>query len=120
MWARGLKLAISRRLLQVAEVAPRVGAWIETLYADQYFPHLESRLVWARGLKPVERFLISPSRKSRLVWARGLKRVLLDLSISNLLVAPRVGAWIETPKPYHGIINDLVAPRVGAWIETQL
>ena len=38
--------------------------------------------------------------------------------LSLLLVAPRVGAWIETYlkdvyQPYF-----LVAPRVGAWIET--
>ena len=34
------------------------------------------------------------------------------------LVAPRTGAWIETP-PKTAIINIIpVAPRTGAWIET--
>ena len=34
------------------------------------------------------------------------------------LVAPRVGAWIET-RCQIGILNEgRVAPRVGAWIET--
>ena len=55
-------------------VAPRVGAWIETLL-------IKILLLW--------------TIKSHPVWVRGLKQ-----SFSNLLlpphVAPRVGAWIET------------------------
>ena len=35
-----------------------------------------------------------------------------------LLVAPRVGAWIETCRYYAKEVLYLVAPRVGAWIET--
>jgi len=33
-------------------------------------------------------------------------------------VAPRVGAWIETLNPEFICNHILVAPRVGAWIET--
>ena len=33
-------------------------------------------------------------------------------------VAPRVGAWIETPPGKRYIEKLPVAPRVGAWIET--
>ena len=33
-------------------------------------------------------------------------------------VAPRVGAWIETPSSFTDQPSDTVAPRVGAWIET--
>ena len=33
-------------------------------------------------------------------------------------VAPRMGAWIETPSPVPGPSAADVAPRVGAWIET--
>ena len=33
-------------------------------------------------------------------------------------VAPRVGAWIETYWCHLKLINYVVAPRVGAWIET--
>ena len=36
------------------------------------------------------------------------------------LVAPRVGAWIETLKHFTDNLSDYVAPRVGAWIETLL
>ena len=35
-----------------------------------------------------------------------------------MIVAPRVGAWIETIKRVHLTRAVLVAPRVGAWIET--
>ena len=36
--------------------------------------------------------------------------------ISMILVAPRVGAWIEMHKIQRASLNG-VAPRVGAWIE---
>ena len=35
-----------------------------------------------------------------------------------MLVAPRVGAWIETSSFEQPYYNEAVAPRVGAWIET--
>ena len=55
------------------QVAPRVGAWIETL--TDYSKDLEysSRPAWARGLKPP------------IISGGGIPAV-----------APRVGAWIET------------------------
>ena len=34
MWVCGLKLAISNNLPMLAEVAPYVGVWIETLMLD--------------------------------------------------------------------------------------
>ena len=34
------------------------------------------------------------------------------------MVAPRVGAWIETLGLYQDRLIRPVAPRVGAWIET--
>ena len=35
-------------------------------------------------------------------------------------VAPYVGAWIETKSPNLSILPLLVAPYVGAWIETSI
>ena len=35
-----------------------------------------------------------------------------------VVVAPRVGAWIETGMEHRSEQQSLVAPRVGAWIET--
>ena len=41
MWVRGLKLVLLLRLLVVKNVAPHVGAWIETAY------------IWEGGNPPV-------------------------------------------------------------------
>ena len=35
-----------------------------------------------------------------------------------VVVAPLVGAWIETPNSADYLLNFVVAPLVGAWIET--
>jgi len=35
-----------------------------------------------------------------------------------VIVAPRVGAWIETGRLLIPDLLNFVAPRVGAWIET--
>ncbi len=51
-WARGLKPGKDAKPEEVAEVAPRVGAWIETLPVI-LLPqdYQKSRPAWARGLK---------------------------------------------------------------------
>ena len=54
-------------------VAPRVGAWIETIINLTTFDGITSRPAWARGLKPLN--------------------VVQSVDVK---VAPRVGAWIET------------------------
>ena len=52
------------------------------------------------------------------VWVRGLKQIMDRDNTGLVLVAPRVGAWIETDLEPIFSANDYVAPRVGAWIET--
>ena len=52
------------------------------------------------------------------VWVRGLKQEDNAKYLKNWLVAPRVGAWIETVTVPPGHTSGRVAPRVGAWIET--
>ena len=54
VWVRGLKLAISDELSPTNPVAPRVGAWIETLYGLFDDTFVLSHPVWVRGLKHVE------------------------------------------------------------------
>ena len=49
---------------------------------------------------------------------RGLKPSSNVWTISNLAVAPRAGAWIETRNIHIRGSLDRVAPRAGAWIET--
>ena len=95
-----------------------MGAWIETFQRAIKAIYSWSHPTWVRGLKLVRVSLLSPSRESHPTWVRGLKLVLM-LMRANLLVAPYVGAWIETVlgralKRYFG-----VAPYVGAWIETR-
>ena len=51
------------------------------------------------------------------VWVRGLK-LGVQSNAMRCLVAPRVGAWIETEVPWIDKVFNEVAPRVGAWIET--
>ncbi len=49
------------------------------------------------------------------------KSVILNTDIqafAEYTVAPRVGAWIETPYEGEDFEASHVAPRVGAWIET--
>ncbi len=59
-------------------VAPRVGAWIETLVALAKDKEVVSHPVWVRGLKPFKLLIINDINQ----------------------VAPRVGAWIETHKRF--------------------
>ena len=51
-------------------------------------------------------------------WVRGLKQRLIGRMPIMLLVAPHVGAWIETSSSSENISVFAVAPHVGAWIET--
>ena len=78
-------------------VAPRVGAWIETDEEIEILNRMKSHPVWVRGLKPkgILRGCFSLWR-SHPVWVRGLKPFVKERLIRLHVVAPRVGAWIET------------------------
>ena len=52
------------------------------------------------------------------MWVRGLKQIVLVLLFLQLVVAPHVGAWIETRTLSVHRTSSNVAPHVGAWIET--
>ena len=55
-------------------VAPRVGAWIETIdFAERPFAHSKSHPVWVRGLKLVVGVVNVLRHMSHPVWVRGLK-----------------------------------------------
>jgi len=62
--------------------------------------------------------ILKAKTMSRPVWARGLKLKAKTIMRALLLVAPRVGAWIETKQSIKRSWIMCVAPRVGAWIET--
>ena len=88
-----IETAETMRLAGQLEVAPRVGAWIETRMGGGKRCAMESRPVWARGLK------LHSSRPTK----------------PPCRVAPRVGAWIETFSPSFNILENKLCP---AWVET--
>ena len=55
--------------------------------------------------------------RSHPTWVRGLKHLVVPVCLPAL-VAPYVGAWIETLNLVKTCANFSVAPYVGAWIET--
>ena len=59
----------------VGNVAPYVGAWIETslhiLQASNYTSHP----TWVRGLKPLQPVSVSLDDMSHPTWVRGLKLI---------------------------------------------
>ena len=141
-WVRGLKHYQQTSSKKTDEVAPRVGAWIETYVKKPKAKDGKSHPEWVRGLKQVYMQYIHGRVESHPEWVRGLKHhvdVGLDLPcwshpewVRGLklyyfcichfhnTVASRVGAWIETGMSKMWQSSSSVAPRVGAWIETNL
>ena len=95
---RGLKHTALLRRQQASQVAPYVGAWIETSISA----------------------FVRPIKWSHPTWVRGLKLHHRQPAHHRLIVAPYVGAWIETLQSRRRECKTSVAPYVGAWIETRL
>ena len=74
MWVRGLKRPV----------------------LPQYFRFRQSHPVWVRGLKQAKFFDVASGIESHPVWVRGLKPYRCIYRCALKVVAPRVGAWIET------------------------
>ena len=79
------------------EVAPHVGAWIENILDFVVWFRVLGRTPWVRGLKQRQEASYYIQRKSH-----------------------PTGAWIETGGALHVCHTGLVAPHVGAWIETRI
>ena len=77
-----------------------------------------SRPSWARGLKHGV-YMVCFSVVSRPSWARGLKLAWISLPWWAVVVAPLVGAWVETLLYDSDQERQQVAPLVGAWVETR-
>ena len=107
MWVRGLKLVVLIRQIDVGNVAPHVGAWIETKVARKKKASIESHPMWVRGLKLASGHRGTCSRMSHPMWVRGLKPVSHDGQAKVRPVAPHVGAWIET-RPSSDITSDFL------------
>ena len=75
-----------------------MGAWIETFKLLIINDINQSHPVWVRGLKHRPLWIGGGGPKvSHPVWVRGLKLIVKYLFENKTCVAPRVGAWIETP-----------------------
>ena len=61
-------------LFLIYQVAPRVGAWIETDNAAKSLSIISSHPVWVRGLKPKGTLIYDGNFWSHPVWVRGLKQ----------------------------------------------
>ena len=81
-WVRGLK--------QAAIVSPEEAT--------------QSHPTWVRGLKLRRSGYQLPRTTSHPTWVRGLKPLFINLFL-DLLVAPYVGAWIETPHPAPQLLS---------------
>ena len=78
----------------------------------------ESLPTWERGLKLPHLISKITICMSLPTWERGLKHHGVGCYVSELYVAPHVGAWIETFYRNRKHNKNVVAPHVGAWIET--
>ena len=79
------------------DVAPRAGAWIETLASLlQTLQTDKSPPVRGRGLKHYPRAVSTEIHKSPPVRGRGLKQIKVRIYARAPGFAPRAGAWIET------------------------
>ena len=86
-WVRGLK--------QAAIVSPEEAT--------------QSHPTWVRGLKLRRSGYQLPRTTSHPTWVRGLKPLFINLFL-DLLVAPYVGAWIETPHPAPQLLSTYQHP----------
>ena len=61
---------------------------------------VKSHPMWVRGLKHYSRVHYGLAEESHPMWVRGLKHINSRITYYKYLVAPHVGAWIETPSAY--------------------
>ena len=95
-----------------------MGAWIETNKLRLYSKIETSHPIWVRGLKLGGLFGMSGQRSSHPIWVRGLKLKISRICENPNIVAPHMGAWIETSPIAQSAQYRAVAPHMGAWIET--
>ena len=73
MWVRGLKHLWYIRQTKDSNVAPYVGAWIETISESTDLHVCRSHPMWVRGLKLIIDGNTSQPIMSHPMWVRGLK-----------------------------------------------
>ena len=66
--------------------------------------------MWVRGLKRYTYVCSKYHKRSHPMWVRGLKLNLMLSAMRLLLVAPYVGAWIETCSSYDRVKQKVSHP----------
>ena len=106
------------RILAALIVAPRAGAWIETRRNGTCrvrYAVAPRAGAWIETVSTIDALTLSRSPPAR---GRGSKHPCRCLGRRGAHVAPRAGAWIETRTTTRTRFRFTVAPRAGAWIET--
>ena len=98
MWVRGLKRLSVTVAYEPGKSHPVWVRGLKHLKAPQDAMTDVSHPVWVRGLKPSKDAVSALDEESHPVWVRGLKLVQHVDGRFDILVAPRVGAWIETSR----------------------
>jgi len=97
MQACGLKHSIQYTIIFIVYVTPHAGVWIETKFnAYKGLAGSSSRLMQACGLKPWLAFCCNVASESRLMQACGLKQDDNVKVVTEAVVTPHAGVWIET------------------------
>ena len=115
---RGLKQGKKHVRVRPRFVAPRAGAWIETVTLRQTSNPARVAPRAGAWIETLEIWRKAGRRESLPVRERGLKRQYAESLLTEAAVAPRAGAWIETKARGTPMCKWGVAPRAGAWIET--
>ena len=88
-WARGLKLVNGGYYRDMGEVAPRVGAWIETITFPLFIPIISVAPRVGAWIETVVKAYQTPFFLSRPAWARGLKQCARPMPTYAIRRAPR-------------------------------
>ena len=69
--------------------------------------------MWVRGLKQKDGHSNPSTEASHPMWVRGLKQGYIDMMKKKIVVAPHVGAWIETR---HSILVSIQCASHPMWV----
>ena len=98
MWVRGLKRECDDVVSKKNDVAPHVGAWIETCKHGHAEVVSLSHPMWVRGLKLVSFAEVLHRRTSHPMWVRGLKPDCATPPIAPKMSHPM---WVRGLKHYN-------------------
>ncbi len=116
---RGSKLRSRAAIIKMRSVAPRAGAWIETLCRSQAptgQPVAPRAGAWIETVRPAKAVFGVPGRSPRGSVDRNAAISTLHTALHASLPARERGSKLRKLLKRREI--GLVAPRAGAWIET--